>query len=316
MIKRPKISIIGAAGNVGASVMQWCAQKKLADLVLIDLKPNVAHGKALDLYQAAAFQGYDFHFEVSDDYSKIEGSDVVVITAGLARKPGQTREELVVVNAGIMKSVCEQVKIHAKDSIVIVVANPLDAMLTVAKQVTGFPKQRMIGMSGVLDSSRFKANIARATKSSIQDVSAIVIGAHTDKDMVPVVSTATVGGVPLTQLLSEAEIADVVAKTKKGGAEITELVGASAWVAPGAGVTAMLESIVLDSGRILPCSTELSGEFGISDQSCLCVPTQLGKEGVMRILDLKLSPEEKAAFEASYKAYLIVRAAALDCIKK
>lgn len=313
MLKRPKISIVGSAGNVGAAVVQWCAQKELGDLVLIDLKPKVAQGRALDLAQGGSFGGFNFHFTATEDSAQMQDSDVVVVTAGVPRKPGQTREELVGINAGITKAVCENVKKYAPNSILIVVSNPLDAMLTIAQKITGFPRERVIGMSGVLDSSRFRSNIARHLNVHVNDVSAIVIGAHTDKDMVPVTSTATVGGVPVSKLITPENLADIVARTKKGGAELTELIGTSAWVAPGFGVTAMVESIVLNQGRILPCSVELKGEFGIRD-ACLCVPVKLTNKGAEFVYDFDLSSEESAALKSSHAAYLEVKKIALDSI--
>lgn len=314
MLKRPKLSIIGAAGNVGASVVQWCAQKELADLILIDLKPNVAQGKALDLTQGGAFGGFNTDFKASDKYEDISDSDIVVITAGVPRKPGQTREELVSINAKIIKDISNQIKKYAPNAILIVVSNPLDAMLTVAKHVTGFDKHRVIGMSGVLDSSRFRANIAKAAQVSIEDVSAIVLGVHTDKDMVPIVSTASINGVPLTSILSKDEIADVVARTKRGGAELTELIGTSAWLAPGFGVTTMIESILKNKGRILPCSVELDGSYGISDSSCLCVPVKLTLKGAEKIYELPLSKEEAEEFNNAHTSYLKIRDLALKSL--
>lgn len=311
MLKRPKVTVVGAGGNVGASVVQWCAQKELADLVLIDLKPNVAQGRAIDLAQGGSFAGFKTSFIATDDSSKMQDSDIVVVTAGVPRKPGQTREELVSVNAGIVKGVCENVRKFAPNSILIVVSNPLDAMLTVAQKVTSFPRERVIGMSGVLDSSRFRWNIAHALNVHVHDVSAIVIGAHTDKDMVPVVSTASVGGVPLTKLLNADQIADLVNRTKRGGAELTELIGTSAWVAPGFGVTAMVESIILNQGRILPCSVELKGEFGIAGGTCLCVPVKLTNKGAEKVFEFDLSENEKTALKAAHVAYLEVRKLAL-----
>lgn len=313
MLKRPKITIVGSAGNVGASVVQWCTQKELGDLVLIDLKPNVAQGRALDLAQGGAFAGFNANFMATEDSSQMQDSDVVVVTAGVPRKPGQTREELVGINAGITKGVCENVKKYAPNAILIIVSNPLDAMLTVAQQVTGFPRERVIGMSGVLDSSRFRSNIARTLNVHIRDVAAIVIGAHTDKDMVPVTSTATVGGVPLAKLVSADTIASIVDKTKRGGAELTELIGTSAWVAPGFGVTAMVESIVLNQGRILPCSVELKGEFGISD-ACLCVPVKLSNKGAEKVYEFDLSASEQTALKAAHSAYLEIKKIALASI--
>lgn len=314
MLKRPKITVVGAGGNVGAAVVQWCAQKELGDLVLIDLKANSAQGRALDLAQGGSFAGFNASFKATEDSSAMQDSDVVVVTAGVPRKPGQTREELVGINAGIVKGICENVKKYAPDSILIIVSNPLDAMLTVAQKVTNFPRERVIGMSGVLDSSRFRSNIARALDVHVKDVSAIVIGAHTDKDMVPVVSTATVGGVPLSKLMTAEQIADVVARTKRGGAELTELIGTSAWVAPGFGVTAMVESIVLNQGRILPCSVELKGEYGISEGACLCVPVKLTNRGAEKVFEFELSSVEKQALQAAHAAYLEVRKIALESV--
>jgi malate dehydrogenase len=314
MLKRPKITVVGAGGNVGAAVVQWCAQKELGDLVLIDLKPQVAQGRARDLAQGGAFAGFFPNFTSTEDSSFMQDSDIVVVTAGVPRKPGQTREELVGINAGIVKTVCENVKKYAPHCILIVVSNPLDAMLTVAQKITAAPRERVIGMSGVLDSSRFRYNIAQALGVHIKDVSAIVLGAHTDKDMVPVVSTATVGGVPLQKLLNAEQIADIVSKTKRGGAELTELIGTSAWVAPGFGVTAMIESIILNQGRILPCSVELKGEYGIFEGACLCVPVKLTNKGAEKIFEIELSSDEKAAFKAAHTAYLEVRKIALNSL--
>ncbi|MBX9704451.1 MAG: malate dehydrogenase [Silvanigrellaceae bacterium] len=314
MLKRPKISVIGAGGNVGASVVQWCSQKELGDLVLIDLKPNVAQGRALDLSQGGAYAGFNAKFTSSQNISDIEGSDIVVVTAGVPRKPGQTREELVGINASIIKDISNNVKKFAPECILIIVSNPLDAMLTVAKKVTEFSREKVIGMSGVLDSSRFRNNIAQALNVSIKDVAAIVIGAHTDKDMVPVVSTATAGCVPVTKLLSKDQIQTIVEHTKRGGAELTELIGTSAWVAPGFGVTAMIESIVLNQGRILPCSVELTGEYGYSEGTCLCVPVKLTSKGAEKVIEMDLSSEETEAFKKAYEAYLEVRKIALSAI--
>lgn len=314
MLKRPKVTVVGAGGNVGAAVVQWCAQKELADLVLIDLKSQVAKGRALDLAQGGSFAGFNASFLASENPEAMADSDVVVVTAGVPRKPGQTREELVGINAKIVKDVCLNVKKHAPNAILIVVSNPLDAMLTVAQKVTAFPRERVIGMSGVLDSSRFRSNIARALNVHVKDVSAIVLGAHTDKDMVPIVSTATVGGVPLTKLMTADQITDVVERTKRGGAELTELIGTSAWVGPGFGVTAMVESIVLNQGRILPCSVELQGEYGIGEGACLCVPVQLTNKGAEKVFEFELSDKEKEAMKAAHKAYLEVRKIALECV--
>ena len=214
MIKRPKIAIVGAGGNVGAAVAQWAAVKELGDLVLIDLKVGPAEGRALDLTQCGPWEGFNnTSFVASDKAEAMAGADVVVMTAGVPRKPGQSREELININAGIVRDICKNVKEHAPDAILIVVSNPLDAMVFVAKQVTGFPRERVIGSAGVLDSARFRTYIALAAGVSVEDVNAIVLGAHTDKDMVPITSTATIGNVPVTKFLSAEKLAEVVENT-------------------------------------------------------------------------------------------------------
>ena len=303
MLKRPKIAIVGAGGNVGAAVAHWAAIKELGELALIDLKGDVAKGRGMDLTQCSPFEGFNNHsFTAGGDAAALmKDADVVVMTAGVPRKPGQSREELINTNAGIVKGICETVKSAAPNAILIVVSNPLDAMVYVAKQVTGFPRERVIGSAGILDSARFRTNIALAVGASVEDVSAIVLGAHTDKDMVPIVSTATVGGVPLTKILSADKLQEVVDATKKGGATLTGLIGTSAWLAPGAGTSLMVESIVRDQGRLLPCSIELKGEFGVSD--CFVgVPVRLGARGAEKVFEFELSPAEKDAFAASVKA--------------
>ena len=302
MVKRPKIAIVGAGGNVGAAVAHWAAVKELGELALIDLKGSVAKGRGMDLTQCSPFEGFNnTSFTAGEDPALMKDADVVVMTAGVPRKPGQSREELIHINAGIVRDICANVRTHAPNAILIVVSNPLDAMVYVAKQVTGFPRERVIGSAGILDSARFRTNIAYAVGASAEDVSAIVLGAHTDKHMVPVTSTATVGGVPLTSLLSAEKLAEVVDKTKKGGAELTGLIGTSAWLAPGAGTSLMVESIVRDQGRLLPCSIELQGEFGVKD--CFVgVPVRLGKNGAETVYEFALSASEQQAFEASVKA--------------
>ncbi len=301
MVKQPKIAVVGAGGNVGAAVAQWSSLKELGELVLIDLKADVAEGKALDLKQCGPYQGFNAVYTATDDITALQGADVVVMTAGVPRKPGQSREELIGTNAKIVNGICENVKKHAPDSILIVVSNPLDAMVYVAKKVTGFPRERVIGSAGVLDSSRFRTNISLATKTSVEDIQAIVLGAHTDKDMVPVTSSAMVGNVPLNKLLSEAEIDDVVARTKRGGADLTKLIGTSAWLAPGAGTSLMVESIVRNQGRVLPCSVELQGEFGVTG-AFVGVPVQLTNEGAKRVFEVELSSNEGEAFQKSVEA--------------
>ncbi len=301
MIKRPKIAIVGAGGNVGAAVAYWAAVKELGELVLIDLKGDVAKGRGLDLTQCGPFEGFNNAFTAGSDAALMQDADVVVMTAGVPRKPGQSREELVNINAGIVKEICQNVKKYAPNSILIVVSNPLDAMVYVAKQVTGFPRERVIGSAGTLDSSRFRTNIALATGASVEDVHAIVLGAHTDKDMVPVVSTAAVGGVPLSKMLTAEQLNEVVDRTKKGGAELTALIGTSAWLAPGSGTALMVEAIVRNQGRVLPCSVELKGEFGVSD--CFVgVPVKLTNKGAEKIYQFELSPAESEAFKKSVAA--------------
>ena len=302
MIKRPKIAIVGAGGNVGAAVAQWAAVKELGDLVLIDLKVGPAEGRALDLTQCGPWEGFNnTSFVASDKAEAMAGADVVVMTAGVPRKPGQSREELININAGIVRGICADVKTHAPDAILIVVSNPLDAMVFVAKQVTGFPRERVIGSAGVLDSARFRTNLALAAGVSVEDVHAIVLGAHTDKDMVPILSTATIGNVPVGKFLSAEQLATVVDNTKKGGATLTALIGTSAWLAPGAGTCLMVEAIVRNQGRILPCSVELHGEFGVTG-AFVGVPVKLTARGAEAVFEFELSESEQAAFAKSVAA--------------
>ena len=302
MIKRPKIAIIGAGGNVGAAVSQWAVQKELGDLVLIDIKADPAKGRGLDLAQCGPWEGFNSHNFVATDKSEaMQDADVVVMTAGVPRKPGQSREELININAGIVKGICGDVKKHAPDAILIVVSNPLDAMVFVAKEVTGFPRERVIGSAGVLDSARFRTYLARAAGVSVEDVQAIVLGAHTDKDMVPIVSTAMIGNVSVSKFLTPEQLTAVVDNTKKGGATLTGLIGTSAWQAPGAGTALMVEAIVRNQGRVLPCSVELQGEFSVTG-AFIGVPVKLGAKGAERIYEFELSASEKEAFAKSVAA--------------
>jgi malate dehydrogenase len=299
MIKRPKIAVIGAGGNVGASVAQWAAQKELGELVLIDIKAGPAEGRALDLTQCGPWEGFNnTHFLATDKPDAMAGADVIVMTAGVQRKPGQSREELISINAGIVKGICVDVKKHAPNAVLVVVSNPLDAMVYVAKQVTGFPRERVIGSAGVLDSARFRTYLAMAAGVSVEDVQAIVLGAHTDKDMVPITSTAMIGNVPASKFLSAEKLTEVVENTKKGGATLTGLIGTSAWLAPGAGTALMVEAIVRDQGRVLPCSVELDGEFGVKG-AFVGVPVKLSAKGAEKIYELELSAAEKEAFAKS-----------------
>ncbi|HTL34041.1 MAG TPA: malate dehydrogenase [Kofleriaceae bacterium] len=302
MIKRPKIAIIGAGGNVGAAVAQWAVQKELGDLVLIDLKAGPAEGRALDLTQCGPWEGFNnTSFVATDKADAMAGADVVVMTAGVPRKPGQSREELIGINAGIVKGICQDVKKHAPNAVLVVVSNPLDAMVFVAKEVTGFPRERVVGSAGVLDSARFRTYLAMAAGVSVEDVHAIVLGAHTDKDMVPITSNATIGNVPVSKFLSGEKLAEVVANTKKGGATLTGLIGTSAWLAPGAGTCLMVEAIVRNQGRILPCSVELNGEFGVKG-AFVGVPVKLSAKGAEAVYEFELSAAEKDAFQASVAA--------------
>ncbi len=302
MVKRPKIAIIGAGGNVGAAVAQWAVQKELGDLVLIDLKAGPAEGRALDLTQCGPWEGFNnTSYVATDKIEALAGADVVVMTAGVPRKPGQSREELISVNSGIVRDLCKNIKQHAPDAVLIVVSNPLDAMVYVAKQVTGFPRERVIGSAGVLDSARFRTYLARAAGVSVEDVQAIVLGAHTDKDMVPILSTAMIGNVPATRFLDAAKLNEVVENTKKGGATLTGLIGTSAWLAPGAGTCLMVEAVVRNQGRVLPCSVELNGEFGVKG-AFVGVPVKLSAKGAEKIYEFELSAAEKEAFAKSVAA--------------
>src|SRR3954462_14224222 len=302
MIKRPKIAIIGAGGNVGAAVAQWAVQKELGDLVLIDIKAGPAEGRALDLTQCGPWEVFNnTSFIATDKSEAMQDADVVVMTAGVPRKPGQSREELININAGIVKGICGDVKKYAPNCVLVVVSNPLDVMVFVAKQVTGFPRERVIGSAGVLDSARFRTYLALAAGVSVEDVQAIVLGAHTDKDMVPIVSTATIGNVPVSKFLSPEKLNEVVENTKKGGATLTKLIGTSAWLAPGAGTSLMVEAIVKNQGRILPCSVELQGEFGVKG-AFVGVPCKLTAKGAEAVYEVELSAAEKDAFAASLAA--------------
>jgi malate dehydrogenase len=302
MIKRPKIAIVGAGGNVGAAVAQWASVKELGDLVLIDLKSQAAEGRALDLTQCGPWEGFNnTSFVATDKPEAMQDADVVVMTAGVPRKPGQSREELININCGIVRDICQNVKKYAPNAVLIVVSNPLDAMVYVAKQITGFPRERVIGSAGVLDSARFRTYLALAAGVSVEDVQAIVLGAHTDKDMVPVLSTAMIGNVPVAKYLSAEKLNEVVENTKKGGATLTALIGTSAWLAPGAGTALMVEAIVRNQHRVLPCSVELQGEFGVKD-AFVGVPVKLSAKGAEKVIDFELSASEKEAFTKSVAA--------------
>ena len=296
-----KITVVGA-GNVGATAAQRIAEKELArHVVMVDVAEGVPQGKGLDQYQSAPIEGFDSLVIGSNGYDESAGSDIVVITAGIPRKPGMSRDDLVNTNAGIMKAVCQQVKQTSPDAIVIVVSNPLDVMCYVAKEVTGFPRERVIGMAGVLDTARYCAFLAMAMDVSVKDIRAMVLGGHGDT-MVPLVSYTSVSGIPVTQMLDKATLDAIVQRTRDGGAEIVKyLKTGSAYYAPSAGAVQMVEAIVNDQKRILPCAAWLEGEYGLSGLY-LGVPCKLGRHGLEKVIEVELSADERAALEKSAQA--------------
>jgi len=297
--ERRKVTVVGA-GNVGATCAQVLAVSDYADVVLVDIKEGLPQGKALDINQMGAVLGYEPNVIGSNDYAPTAGSDVVVITAGLPRSPGMSRDDLVQTNEKIVKQVTEQVVAKSPEAILIVVSNPLDAMCHVAKNVSGLPKTRVFGQAGILDTARLKTFIAWETGASVQDVGAVVLGGHGDQ-MVSVVSATTVGGVPIRKLVSEEKIASMVERTAKGGGEVVQMLGTSAWYAPGAAAAQMVDSIMLDEKRVLPCTAYLEGEYGI-DGLYMGVPVKLGRSGVEQILEVDLDETERAALDASAAA--------------
>ena len=299
MSERRKVTVVGA-GNVGATCAQALATRDYADVVLVDIKDGLPQGKALDINQMGAVLGYEPNVVGSNDYEESAGSAVVVITAGLPRSPGMSRDDLVSTNEKIVKDVTEKVIAQSPDAILIVVSNPLDAMCHVAKNVSEWPKQRVFGMAGILDTARFSTFIAWETGSSVKDVQATVLGGHGDQ-MVPVVSATTVGGIPLRKLASDAAIDAMVARTAKGGGELVNLLGTSAWYAPGAAAAQMVDSIMLDEKRVLPCTAYLAGEYGI-DGLYMGVPVKLGASGIEQIIELDLTDEERSALNTSADA--------------
>jgi malate dehydrogenase len=296
---RRKVTVVGA-GNVGATCALELARRDYADVVLVDIIPNFPQGKALDMNQAGSVLGFEPNIVGTNGYDETEGSDVVVITAGKPRSPGMSRDDLVTTNENIVGSVTREVVTRSPKSIVIVVSNPLDAMCHVAKAHSKFPKERVFGMAGILDTARFSAFIAWETGASVKDVTAMVLGGHGDQ-MVPVVSATTVGGVPIEQLIPKGRIAKMVERTAKGGGEIVNLLGTSAWYAPGAAAAQMVDSIMLDEKRVLPCTAYLQGEYGVRDLY-MGVPVKLGAGGVEEIVKLKLTAAEKKAFRESAAA--------------
>jgi malate dehydrogenase len=296
---RRKVTIVGA-GNTGATCAQVLAQRDYADVVLTDIKEGLPQGKALDIAQMGPVLGFEPTVSGTNSYEETAGSDVVVVTAGLPRQPGMSRDDLVTTNEKIVGSVVEQAIAQSPDAILIILSNPLDAMCHVAKNVSGFPKERVFGQAGILDTARFRTFIAWETRSSVKDVQALVLGGHGDQ-MVPVVSATTVGGVPLMRLVSQDRIDAMVERTAKGGGEVVELLGTSAWYAPGAAVAQMVDAVLLDEHRVLPCTAYLEGEYGI-EGLYMGVPVRLGTSGIEEVLELELSDDEKDAFEASASA--------------
>jgi malate dehydrogenase len=295
-----KVTVVGGAGNVGATVARGVAEKQLADVVVIDIADKKAAGVALDMLEAATVWGSDARLLGTGDYAESANSDIVVITSGLPRKPGMSRDDLLNVNFNIMQQVTEQVVKYSPNCLIIVVSNPLDAMAQAVYKLSKFPRERVIGMAGVLDSARMRAFIAMELNVSVDNVHAFVLGGHGDT-MVPLPRYSTVAGVPITELMDKATIDRIAARTARGGLEITEMVGTSAWYAPGASVTEMVEAILLDKHKILPCSVFLQGEYGVRDLF-VGVPVKLGAKGLEKIIEIKMTPDEDAAFKKSAAA--------------
>jgi malate dehydrogenase len=296
---RSKITVVGA-GNVGATVAQEVARRDYADVVLVDIKEGLPQGKALDVNQAGPVLGYEPRILGANSYDETAGSEVVVVTAGLPRKPGMSRDDLVTTNEEIVGSVTEAAAAQSPDAVLVVVSNPLDAMCHVAKDASGWPGERVVGMAGILDTARFRTFVAWETESSARDVAAMVLGGHGDQ-MVPIVSATSVGGIPLRRLLPDERIEAIVERTRKGGGEIVQLLGTSAWYAPGAAVAEMVDAIVLDQKRVLPCTAYLDGQYGI-DGLYMGVPVKLGAAGVEDVVELELTDDERAELEESADA--------------
>jgi malate dehydrogenase len=296
-----KVTVVGA-GNVGATAAQRIAEKELArTVVMVDVAEGIPQGKGLDQWQSAPIEGFDARVIGTNGYEETANSDIVVITAGIARKPGMSRDDLLNTNAGIVKSVSEQIAKTSPNAIVIVVSNPLDVMCWVAKEATGFPKERVIGMAGVLDTARYRAFLATALDVSVRDIQAMVLGGHGDT-MVPLISYTTVSGIPITQLMDQATLDAIVDRTRNGGAEIVKhLKTGSAYYAPSSGAVQMVEAIVNDQKRILPCSAWLEGEYG-EQGIFLGVPVKLGRNGIEKIIDVALTADEKVALAKSAQA--------------
>lgn len=298
-MKRPKITIVGA-GNVGATTAHWCAAAELGDIVLVDIPQtgDMPKGKALDLMEASPIMGFDCHITGTTSYEETAGSDVVVVTAGVPRKPGMSRDDLLETNAKIVTSVAEQIKQYSPEAIVIVVSNPLDAMVYRMQQVTGFPHHRVVGQAGVLDTARYRTFIAMELGVSVEDVSAMLMGGHGDT-MVPMPSCTSVGGIPITRLLPRERLEPIIQRTRDGGAEIVSLLKTgSAYYAPAAATTQMVEAIIKDKKRLIPCAAYCQKEYGVGGYY-VGVPVILGGNGVERIVEIELTPEEQADFQKS-----------------
>jgi malate dehydrogenase len=297
-----KITVVGG-GAVGATVADNIARKELCEeLVILDIKEGLAEGKAMDMMQTAALLGFDTKITGStNDYSKTAGSDVVVITSGIPRKPGLTREELIGTNANIVKGVTQSLLQHSPDAIIVVISNPMDTMTQLVLQSSGLPRQRVIGMGGILDSARFKFYLSQALQCSPNDLNAVVIGGHGDTTMIPLIRYATWNSLPVSNFLNAEQMQKVVSDTMVGGATLTKLIGTSAWYAPGAAGAALVESIVRDEKRLFACCVPLEGEYGLND-ICLGVPVVIGKGGWEKIVDYALNDEEKAVFTKSAEA--------------
>ncbi len=297
-----KVTVVGA-GAVGASCAEYIAIKNFAaEVVIVDIKENYAEGKAMDLMQTASLNGFDTKITGStNDYSKTANSDVAVITSGIPRKPGMTREELIGINAGIVKSVSENIIKHSPNVVIIVVSNPMDTMTYLAHKATGLPKNRIIGMGGALDSARFKYRLSEALGAPASDVDGMGIGGHSDTGMIPLTRIATRNSVPVSDFLSDEKLEEVAKATMVGGATLTGMLGTSAWYTPGAAVSAMVQAIACDSKKIFPCSTFLEGEYGLND-ICIGVPVVLGANGIEKIVEINLSDAEQHKLEASAAA--------------
>ncbi len=297
-----KVTIVGA-GNVGATCADAIAYQGMAsEVVLLDIKEGFAEGKAMDMMQTATTLGFNTKIVgTTSDYAKTANSDVVVITSGVPRKPGMTREELIGINAGIVKSVADQVLVHSPNTVIVVVSNPMDTMTYLTLKATGLPKNKVIGMGGALDSSRFKTYLSLALEKPANDIHGMVIGGHGDTTMIPLTRLATYNGIPISTILSAEKLEEVAAATMVGGATLTKLLGTSAWYAPGASVAYLVNSILHDQKRIIPCSVMLDGEYNLSD-ICIGVPTIIGKNGWEKIMDLNLNDKESASFEKSASA--------------